>query len=797
MPETLPAAVTAEAPATLAEAIARIAALEQALALAREEGTVAAQQRDFYAAILHGLPAEIGVVDTKFRFQYLNPVAMPDPAARQAAIGKTLAELAPQPSCPPEFTPKHRTLFDRACAGQVVEWTEVVAKPTGPRHFLRRLQPVFGPDGALAWFIGYGLDVTDREQARKALADEQSFTRQVLDTTPSMIFVRDRAGKFLFQNRAIEELRVVARLEGDADSRQLTREAEMARFAATDALVMDGNQEITIEDCFTLADGSKRWYHSTKRPLHRPDGTVHVLGVSTDITELKAAQLAAEAAATARQNFLANMSHEIRTPLNGVLGMAAHLAKTPLDPRQQQLIDIMQRSGQHLLSVVNDVLDMAKISSGKLEMEQVAFNLCDSVGAALQPLALQATEKGLVFEGISLRTSCPQPWVIGDAHRLNQIIINLVSNALKFTERGTINVSSELVAETADSLTARFSVADTGIGIAPAQQERIFESFTQAYADTSRQFGGTGLGLSIARALVTQLDGTLTMTSTVGRGTTFVFSVTLPKAPVPALAPAFAAAYDTGRLAGKRVLMVEDNEINRAVVQMTLAPWGVVLEEAVDGPAGLACLQANQYDLVLMDIQMPGMSGVDVTRHLRQLPDARQANTPVIALTANAFQSDVEHYLAAGMNDYLAKPFDEEVLYRKMVALLDAPAVPPYDLSRLRRQSQGHPAFVGQILRSFQANMPLSLVQLHAAAAARHWAQAAEIAHHIKPNLLALGVVGVAAPLEMLSLAHPKATAGTVPAPEVLLKAVEQLAAVVGQVLAAMPVELAALEATA
>ncbi|WP_216679537.1 PAS domain-containing hybrid sensor histidine kinase/response regulator [Hymenobacter siberiensis] len=794
MPEMLPAATAIEAPATLAGAAARIAALEEALALARQEAAAAAQQRDFYETILHSLPSEIGVVDTEFRFQYLNPAAMADAAARQAAQGKTLAELAPQPNCPPELTPRHRALFDRACAGQVVEWTEVVAKPIGPRQFLRRLQPVFGPDGALVWFIGYGFDVTDQEQARQALADEQAFTRQVLDTTPSMIFVRDRAGNFLFQNRAIQELHAAARLEGDADSRRQTRDAELARFAAIDAQVMDGNQEIVVEDCFTLPDGSVRWYHSMKRPLHRPDGTVHVLGVSTDITELKAAQLAAEAAATARQNFLANMSHEIRTPLNGVLGMAAHLAKTPLDPRQQQLIDIMQRSGQHLLSVVNDVLDMAKISSGKLEMEQVAFNLCESVSAALQPLALQATEKGLVFEGKSLRASCPQPWVIGDAHRLNQIIINLVSNALKFTERGTINVSSELVAETADSLTARFSVADTGIGIAPAQQERIFESFTQAYADTSRQFGGTGLGLSIARALVAQLGGTLTMTSAVGQGTTFVFSVMLPKALVPMLDEGFTAAYDTRQLAGVRVLMVEDNEINRAVAQMTLAPWGVVLEEAADGPAGLACLEANTYDLVLMDIQMPGMSGVDVTRHLRQLPDARRANTPVIALTANAFQSDVEHYLAAGMNDYLAKPFDEEVLYHKMVALLEVPAAPLYDLSRLRRQSQGRPAFVEQILRSFLANMPVSLAQLHAAAATRHWAQAAEIAHHIKPNLLALGVAGVTAPLDILNQAHPKAQC-PVPAPELLAEAVAQLATVVGRVLAALPAELATLDA--
>ncbi|WP_460504257.1 sensor histidine kinase, partial [Hymenobacter agri] len=227
-------------------------------------------------------------------------------------------------------------------------------------------------------------------------------------------------------------------------------------------------------------------------------------------------------------NFLANMSHEIRTPLNGVLGMADQLATTRLDAHQQRLLGLMQRSGQHLLAVLNDVLDMAKISAGKLKMEQVAFDLCDSMLAAVQPLAAQAAAKGLAFRGVPLRISCPYPWVVGDAHRLNQILINLVSNAVKFTEHGSIEVVGEMLGETADTLTVRFRVSDTGMGIPADKLEHIFESFAQAQAGTARQYGGTGLGLSISRALVEQLGGTLTLASEEGRGSTFAFTVTLP-----------------------------------------------------------------------------------------------------------------------------------------------------------------------------------------------------------------------------------------------------------------------------
>ncbi len=650
----------------------------------------------------------------------------------------------------------------------------------------------------------YFADITEREAIRRELHEHQDFMQQVLDTIPTMVYVRDPEQKIVFRNQAMASLTQASPfVPGVPPAPDSLAARELARYAANDARVLATSEEVASEDWLTLADGSVRWFYTVKRPLRRPSGTVHVLGVSTDITalkktqqtlergekqyrdlmtysqaligtcdmagniltmnpalakllredaaampgmpvtthmlaedrdafaaylvriaatgedegvlrvrprdsdelhyllyhnfvvreaghapyiishahdithrvlaskEMKRAKLAAEAAVRARENFLANMSHEIRTPMNGVLGVANLLAKTPLTAEQQEYLGIIRSSGQHLLAVLNDVLDMAKIASGKLEMNIESFNLCDSISQVVHPLALQAQEKGIAFAGTPLRESCPHPVVQADAHRLNQIILNLLSNAIKFTPAGgKVHLTSQMVAETATTLTIRFEVADTGIGMTPEVLARIFESFTQAYADTARHFGGTGLGLSISRALVEQMGGQLTVASIPDQGSTFAFTLTLPKAVAEAL-PGTPADLDTGALRGVRVLLVEDNDINRMVASWTMQAWDVVVTEAEGGAEALQLFEEQPFDIVLMDIQMPGMSGLEATALLRQHPDASRAHIPVLALTANAFQTDHERYLAAGMDDCLAKPFEEPELYAKLVRLLN------------------------------------------------------------------------------------------------------------------------------
>ncbi|MGI4735912.1 MAG: ATP-binding protein [Janthinobacterium lividum] len=664
----------------------------------------------------------------------------------------------------------------------------------GERYFQLSLVTTVPPPGSTTLYLA---ETTGRVLAEQQLAVQQAFINEILETMPNPVFVRDAAGSLVFENRATTELRSLTTHLHPTAAQAPTehQEQELAHHLATNTQVLATGETLETDSYLTLATGEQRYFYTVKRLLMRPEGAHQVLGVSTDMTDrllaerqLQQAKQAAEAAVLARENFLANMSHEMRTPLNGVLGMTAQLAKTALTPRQQEFVRTIRHSGQHLLGVINDVLDMAKITSGKLELEETVFNLCDSMSEALRPLAVQAQEKGLRFAATPLRSSCIHPWVQGDALRINQILLNLVANAIKFTATGgQVTIIAKQLAETDTSLTIRLSVADTGIGIASDKQELIFEGFTQAYADTARRYGGTGLGLSISRALVMQLGGELMLSSEPGQGSTFAFVLTLPKAPAPSAAGTI-DAYDTGALRGRRLLVVEDNEINRTVARLLLEGWGVEVEEAEDGLTGVERVRHEApYDLVLMDIQLPGLNGIEATAAIRALPDATRATRPIVALTANAFRADCERYLAAGMNACLAKPFDEEEVYHTLVRLLPptttATAPATYDLTKLRALARGREEFVVKIVRSFLHNIPGSLADLATAARAARWPEAAKIVHHIKPSLESLGIQEVTAAVLLLEHPHAKNYA-------LLPAAVAQLTAQVQRALATLPQEL-------
>jgi len=596
--------------------------------------------------------------------------------------------------------------------------------------------------------------------ARAAAAEHQ--LAGLLDALPVAVATHDLHGVLLTCNQAFAQaLQWSAQhLPGCRLGQLLPRPAAelpayLAQFAAP-ATVAAGPLPVLPRD------GQPRHWHYLAHRIDQAGQAPYVLLCALDLTaraqaeaELRRGKDKAEASARAKESFLANLSHEIRTPMNGVLGMARQLTKTSLDQGQRELLGIIESSGEHLLAVLNEVLDLTKISAARLEMEQVAFDLLASLQGPLQPLAVQATEKGLAFHTTLLVQPEPLPRVIGDAYRLNQVIINLVSNAIKFTPApGSISVGGYLLGQTQTHLTAAFRITDTGMGIAADKLDLIFEDFVQGNTDTARRFGGTGLGLGIARALVEQMGGTLKAQSQLGRGSTFEFSITLPLAAGLAPAPAPALA-DTGLLRHRRMLVVEDNGINREVVRLLLHSWGVVVDEAEDGHTALMLHGARTYDAVLMDIQMPGMSGVEATAQIRQHPEPARAQVPVLALTANAFRTDLDRYLQAGINDCLTKPFKEEEFYRKLVALVQAPAPPLYDLAQVQELADGEAAFVERVVRSFLQHIPPVLQQVQAAAAAGQWAQVAKLVHHIKPNLVQFGVADIARPLQLL-LAPPR-----------------------------------------
>jgi signal transduction histidine kinase/CheY-like chemotaxis protein/HPt (histidine-containing phosphotransfer) domain-containing protein len=395
----------------------------------------------------------------------------------------------------------------------------------------------------------------------------------------------------------------------------------------------------------------------------RPNGTVLQLRVEdlpsggmvqsfTDITELVAVKEAAEAAARVKSDFLATMSHEIRTPLNGILGMASLLRQTPLSADQAEYAETITNCGDALLSVINDILDVSKLEAGKLEIAPVAFDVARLAAASLRVVASAAKAKGLTLR-VDVSPGLPS-FVTGDEQRIRQVLLNLLGNSVKFTAHGSIALRVA-PAPGAGPQRVRFEVADTGIGIPEAAKDRLFKPFSQVDASINRRFGGTGLGLNICKQLVEAMNGAIGVTTTEGKGSTFWFELPLPAAAAPAIADA--AFSSTGARISLRVLVVEDMVVNQKVARKMLESLGHMTDIAATGEDALDKVKSAIYDLIFMDMQMPRMNGLEATAAIRALGDWH-GTVPIIAMTANAFESDRQACLAAGMNDFVAKPIN-------------------------------------------------------------------------------------------------------------------------------------------
>lgn len=381
--------------------------------------------------------------------------------------------------------------------------------------------------------------------------------------------------------------------------------------------------------------------------------------------ELTSAKIKAEQSSIAKEQFLAKMSHEIRTPLNGIDGMAKLLEKTSLTNEQKEYILAIRTSSDNLLVIINDILDFSKIEAGKLSIEKIGFNLKEIITRVINTMSYKAEEKGISLSSdIDVNIS---DILIGDPTRTNQIIINLLNNAIKFTTKGCVKLNCKLVGKSPTTNTIKFEVIDTGIGIDPEKLSKIFESFSQEDDSTTRKFGGTGLGLTISKQLVEIFNGELKVKSKKGKGTTFYFTIDFPIGSSKDWIKDDVDVTDWGLLEHKKILLVEDNKINQFLAAIILKKWKMEVEIAENGLIAIEKLKNQNYDVVLMDLQMPEMGGVEATKIIR---NELKLEIPIIALTASALKGVDAECLDAGMNDYISKPFDQSVLYNKILKLI-------------------------------------------------------------------------------------------------------------------------------
>jgi len=552
------------------------------------------------------------------------------------------------------------------------------------------------------------VDVTERKKSEDRAYETATELRALFQAFPDLFLKLDREGNVLdskggqssdpflapekFADHNLKELLTepIAKQFGEAqDKVRKTSAVEVIEFT------VEGREAQQVYEARLLPLTWDHWIAVVRNITVRKSSELKLTEYAQELErkneELESALTTAREATQLKNRFLANMSHEIRTPMNGVLGMTDFLLSTPLTSEQQEYAEAIKGSADSLLVLITDLLDLSRIESGKLRIERIPFPLGTTVSEVASLFALEARMKGLDF--ISVIPSDLPAYVVGDPGRLRQVLNNLVGNALKFTDRGEIGIQVEVLSDSTNVIQVRFTVHDTGIGIPSEEQERLFESFTQVDASSTRRHGGSGLGLAISKQLVDLLGGEIGMSSEPGHGSRFWFTASFGKAtpgdvplqkavirtaPRPSMKPSQSAPATRAAAPIKvpapapvtisthfRVLLAEDNEINQRITLRLLEKLGLAADAVLTGREAVQALEKRKYDLVLMDCQMPDMDGFEATAIVRSREGAER-RTPICALTANAMEGDRERCLAAGMDDYISKPVGLEKL-RKAV----------------------------------------------------------------------------------------------------------------------------------
>jgi PAS domain S-box-containing protein len=570
-----------------------------------------------------------------------------------------------------------------------------------------------------------------------------SFYKAVVEDGSDIIFVVDFNGNILYHNASVRETlgyRSGSLLGKNFFDYILPQELDEFKKQFKVSLKKVYNEKVEFQ--FLCKDKRYRFLEFNSINLKHKEQIDGLILDCRDITQRKHDAAELLRLQKAKEQFLANISHEIRTPINGIAGMATLLSSEQNPEERQTYLNAVKHSAENLKVIINDILDLAAIESGKLKFEKVPFNLADLLPSTISTFKYQAKEKSISLD-YTLDDKANRI-LIGDPVRLNQILINLIGNAVKFTHSGSILVNGNIIKEQKGVSWVEISVTDTGVGIPTEKLTSIFDSFSQADESVTRKFGGTGLGLTIVKQLVEMQKGSISVNSKENLGSVFTIAIPFTTGTKKHLLNSQVQRSKQLNIQEQplHILLVEDNDINRLYAQSILRNWNCKSDTAENGLVAIERLKNKLYDVVLMDIQMPIMDGYEATKAIRMMQPPINS-IPIIALTANATKNDINKCLAAGMNDYLAKPFTPEDLFHKLFNDLKLQAREEkilFDLTYLKKASGNNQEFINEMMQTFVTTIPPLLKEIQTASKKSDWVKTAKVVHQIKPSLTLMGI---------------------------------------------------------